>query len=66
MSLLFTLAPGVECKGNAFGVVCLFFCPRVTKKTIASIDLIFYTRTNIPVVRSSKIIHIMDMDSSIH
>ena len=42
---LFTLAPGEECKGSAFGSVRLLVC--ITPKTIALIDLFFFTKEGV-------------------
>ena len=54
---LVTLSPGEEYDGNAFGSVCLYL--RVTQKLSLRLSWFFYTRSIIPVVRSSsKIIRI--------
>ena len=52
---LISLAPGDECRRNAFGSVCLFVCPDANSKTIAPVDLMFYTGSMMPVARFSKI-----------
>ena len=48
--LLITLAPEKECEDNALGCVCLSGC--VTQKSISLMDMVFDTRSIIPVARS--------------
>ena len=52
---LTTIAPGEECKGKAFGSVCLHMCVRMgNSKTIAPIDVIFLHKKYYALARSSS------------